>query len=117
MRALIHDLASLLSRQIICLDIVALSTLYVVGEVLEGDLFQVLPGLSTGMTFTGRSNIKLTGQIEHVRMKMDAVRRSWGAVVSVDNRAELLRPGMSRAHGDRSGGSRKGDPLSDRIAN
>ena len=76
-------------------DIVALSTLYVVGEVLEGDLFQVLPGLSTGMTFTGRSNIKLTGQIEHVRMKMDAARRSWGAVVSVDNRAELLRPGMS----------------------
>ncbi|MEE3369365.1 MAG: efflux RND transporter periplasmic adaptor subunit [Planctomycetota bacterium] len=76
-------------------DIVALSTLSVVGEVLEADLFQVLPGLPAEVTFAGRSNVKLTGQIEHIRMKMDAARRSWGVVVSVDNRAGLLRPGMS----------------------
>ncbi|MBB75220.1 MAG: hypothetical protein CMJ75_11990 [Planctomycetaceae bacterium] len=76
-------------------DIVALSTLSVVGEVLEADLFQVLPGLPAGMTFAGRPNVKLAGRIEHIRMKMDAARRSWGVVVSVDNRAGLLRPGMS----------------------
>ena len=75
-------------------DIVALSTLYVVGEVLEGDLFQVRPGLPVGMTFTGRSNVGLKGQVEHIRMKLDTARRSWGAVVSVDNHARLLRPGM-----------------------
>ncbi|MBN80607.1 MAG: hypothetical protein CMJ70_10745 [Planctomycetaceae bacterium] len=76
-------------------DIVALSTLNVVGEVLEGDLFQVLPGFPARMKFPGRSNVTLTGQIAHVRMKMDTARRSWGAVVSVDNRAGLLRPGIS----------------------
>jgi RND family efflux transporter MFP subunit len=75
-------------------DIVDLSTLYVVGEVLESDAYQVRVGLPVVITLTGRSNVKLIGHIDHIRMKMDEAIRSLKVVVTVDNRAGLLRPGM-----------------------
>ena len=75
-------------------DIVDLSTLYVVGEVLEGDVYQVQKGLPVSITFVGRSNITLTGKVDHIRMKIGEARRSLGAVVAVNNSKGLLRPGM-----------------------
>ncbi len=75
-------------------EIVDLSTLYVVGDVLEGDAYQVRVGLPVAIAFAGRSNVKLVGRVDHIRLKMDEVKRSLEAVVAVDNREGLLRPGM-----------------------
>ena len=49
---------------------------------------------SVALTFTGRSNVKLVGHVDHIHLKMDETKRSLEAVVHRDNREGLLRPGM-----------------------
>jgi len=72
-------------------DIVDLSSLWIVGEVLETDISRVAAGMPVDVHFAGR---QFTGQIAHVRLKMDEKQRTVGVVIPIDNAAGTLRPGM-----------------------
>jgi multidrug efflux pump subunit AcrA (membrane-fusion protein) len=76
------------------LDIVDLSTLYVIGDVLESDAHEIQADLPVTITFADLPEHEFVGRINHVRMKMDMTRRLVQAVVTVENRQGLLRPGM-----------------------
>ncbi len=75
-------------------DIVDLSHLYIVGEVLESDSHLVRKGMPIEITMAGVAGRDFTGHIDHIRMKMDEAKRLLQAVVIVDNHQVLLRPGM-----------------------
>jgi len=72
-------------------EIVDLSSLWIVGEVLENDAYRVAAGMPINVTFSGRN---FTGEIAHVRLKMDQTQRTVGVVIPVDNTDGALRPGM-----------------------
>ena len=74
--------------------IVDASTLYVVGEVLEGDAHQVQPGQQATIWPAGLTNHPISGTVDHIRMKIDETTRAVEAVVRVENPDNRLRAGM-----------------------
>lgn len=72
-------------------DIVDLSSLWIVGEVLETDISRVAAGMPVDVSFAGH---EFAGEIAHVRLKMDESDRTIGVVIPVDNSEGTLRPGM-----------------------
>ena len=72
-------------------DIVDLSSLWIVGDVLEVDVSRVATGMPVNVTFAGRS---FSGKIAHVRQKMNEKQRTVGVVIPIDNIDRTLRPGM-----------------------
>jgi membrane fusion protein, heavy metal efflux system len=74
--------------------VVDLSTLWIVGEVLEADVANLHKGQEVQMSIAALPGQTLKGQIDHVRMKMDQQSRTQAVVIALDNRQGLLRPGM-----------------------
>ncbi len=71
--------------------IVDLSSLSLVGEVLEADVSRIKEGMPVQVTFAGQ---EYAGEIRHIRLRMDESKRTIGVVIPVDNRDGRLRPGM-----------------------
>jgi cobalt-zinc-cadmium efflux system membrane fusion protein len=74
--------------------VVDLSTLWVVGEVLEADVAHLRKGQGVEADFAASPGKKLQGKIDHLRLKLDPRSRTQSVVIAVDNRDNLLRPGM-----------------------
>lgn len=75
--------------------VVNLSTLWIVGEVLEADVAHLAKGQEVKATLSALPGRQLSGQIDHLRLKMDPHTRTEAVVVAVDNADHALRPGMS----------------------
>jgi cobalt-zinc-cadmium efflux system membrane fusion protein len=74
--------------------VVDLSTLWIVGEVLEADVAHLAAGQEVEATLSALPGQPLQGRIDHLRLKMDPHTRTEAVVVAVDNRDRRLRPGM-----------------------
>ncbi len=74
--------------------VVDLSTLWIVGEVLEADVGRLRKGQAVATAFAAQPGETFRGTIDHVRLKVDRRTRTQGVVISVDNSAGMLRPGM-----------------------
>ncbi len=72
-------------------EIVDLSSLWIVGEVLEADISRIHEGMPIQVAFSGH---KFDGVIRHIRLKMDKSQRTVGVVIPVENPQGQLRPGM-----------------------
>jgi RND family efflux transporter MFP subunit len=70
------------------------SQLWIVGDVLESDVRFLEKGQPIEATFAAHPGTKFTGQIDHVRLKLDRQTRTQEVVVRVDNPEGQLRPGM-----------------------
>lgn len=75
--------------------IVDLSTVWAVGEVLETDMTGIHSGLRVHARFTAFPEKAFSGEIAHVRLKLDDAKRTEAVVVSLKNTDGLLKPGMS----------------------
>jgi len=71
------------------------SQLWIVGEVLESDVRFLKSGQAIEATFTALRGKKFSGQIDHLRLKMNRETRTQGVVIAVENPGGQLRPGMS----------------------
>jgi len=74
--------------------IVNLSTLWVLGDVLESQVSEVQVGQPALIGFKSLPGQTFTGVIDHRHLKMDKKRLTRAVVVTLDNSAGLLRPGM-----------------------
>ncbi len=74
--------------------IVDLSTLWVLGDVLESEVSKVQVGQPTQIRFKAFPEQRFSGVIDHLHLKMDEKRLTRAVVVVLDNSAGLLRPGM-----------------------
>ncbi len=79
--------------------VVSLSTVWIVGEVLESDVRHLKKGQAVEAAFASHPGEVLKGRIDHVRLKMDRRTRTQPVVIAVDNRRLdsgewLLRAGM-----------------------
>ncbi|MHB9068085.1 MAG: efflux RND transporter periplasmic adaptor subunit, partial [Pirellulaceae bacterium] len=70
------------------------SQLWIVGDVLESDVRFLEKNQPIEATFAAHPDVKFTGLIDHVRLKMDRQTRTQEVVVRVDNPEGQLRPGM-----------------------
>jgi cobalt-zinc-cadmium efflux system membrane fusion protein len=75
-------------------EIVDLSRLYLVGEVLEADAYLLDEGMPVVATFAGLPNQKFRGEIDLIDLEMDETKRLLRILVPVDNTERRLRPGM-----------------------
>jgi len=70
------------------------STVWIIGEVLEGDVASLRKGQEVKAAFAGLPGQAFQGKIDHLRLKMDQRSRTQSVVIAMDNRDGLLRPGM-----------------------
>ena len=70
------------------------SQLWIVGDVLESDVRFLEKGQPIEATFAAHPGTKFTGQIDHVRLKLNRQTRTQEVVVAVNNPEGQLRPGM-----------------------
>jgi membrane fusion protein, heavy metal efflux system len=70
------------------------STVWIVGEALEADVGNLRTGQEVKASFAGLAGRTFVGKIDHVRLKMDQRWRTQSVVIAIDNRENLLRPGM-----------------------
>lgn len=70
------------------------SQLWIVGDVLESDVRFLEKGQPIEAKFAAHPGTNFTGQIDHVRLKLDRQTRTQEVVVTVDNPEGQLRPGM-----------------------
>ncbi len=70
------------------------STVWVVGEVLETDVFGIRVGLPVSAHFASVANQRFEGKVHHLHSKIDSRTRTQSVVLSVDNSEGLLKPGM-----------------------
>ena len=68
---------------------------WIVGDVLESDVRHLLRGQQVEAMFAAQPDMKVVGQIDHIRLKMDRRTRTQAVVISVDNASGKLRPGMA----------------------
>ena len=74
--------------------VVDLSTVWVLGDVLEGDVSQVQVGQPVVVRFKSLGEAAFSGRIDHLHLRMNDKRRTRAAAVALDNSAGRLRPGM-----------------------
>lgn len=74
--------------------VVDLSTVWVVGDVLEGEAAAVRVGQPATVRFKALPERVFQGVVDHLHLQMDGRRRTRGAAIAIDNRDHLLRPGM-----------------------
>lgn len=68
---------------------------WIVGDVLESDVRHLRRGLEVEAVFAALPDMKIVGQIDHVRLKMNRRTRTQAVVIAVDNSRGKLRPGMA----------------------
>lgn len=74
--------------------IVDLSTIWAIGEVLEGEVAEVRVGQPATVQFKSLPEKPFTGKVDHLHLSMNDKRRTRAVAVALDNREGLLRPGM-----------------------
>jgi len=75
--------------------VVDLSSLWIVGDVLESDVRFLRAGQPVEARLAALPNKRFDGQIDHLRLRMDRQRRTQSVVIAVENPGGHLRPGMS----------------------
>jgi RND family efflux transporter MFP subunit len=68
---------------------------WIVGDVLESDVRHLCHGQEVEAVFAAQPDMKIAGQIDHVRLKMNQRTRTQAVVIAVDNISGKLRPGMA----------------------
>ena len=71
------------------------SRVWLIGDVLEGDVADLRTGQEIKAKFPAIPNKSFAGRVEHLRLKMDQQSRTQAVVVALSNRDGSLRPGMS----------------------
>lgn len=71
------------------------STLWIVGDVLESDVRFLKTGQPVEANFPALPKETFSGNIDHLRLKMNRQTRTQGVVIAVENPQGHLRPGMS----------------------
>jgi RND family efflux transporter MFP subunit len=74
--------------------VVDLSTLWVIGSVLEGDIAQIQEGQPVTITFKSLPEQTISGTIDSLRLKMDEAHRTRDVAVIWKNPDGSLRPGL-----------------------
>ncbi|WP_350208364.1 efflux RND transporter periplasmic adaptor subunit [Botrimarina sp.] len=74
--------------------IVDRSRVWVVGDVLEGEVAAVQPGQPAVVRFKELPDRVFRGVVDHLHLKMDETRRTRHVAVAIDNTSGLLSPGM-----------------------
>jgi cobalt-zinc-cadmium efflux system membrane fusion protein len=72
-----------------------LGTLWLLVHAFERDALRVVPGTDVEVTFAALPNRTFPARVEHVGLQVDPTSRTVPVRVVIDNRAGLLRPGMS----------------------
>lgn len=75
-------------------DVVDRSTVYLIGDVLEGDAHLVRNGAAVTVTLAGLPGEKFSGRIGHQRLYVQQPQRAIPVVVPVANGDGRIRPGM-----------------------
>ncbi|MCA9263744.1 MAG: efflux RND transporter periplasmic adaptor subunit [Planctomycetales bacterium] len=74
--------------------VVDLSRVWVVGDILEGDVAEVGVGQPVVIRFKALPDRTFQGIIDHLHLQIDDRRRTRAAAVVIENQEHLLRPGM-----------------------
>jgi cobalt-zinc-cadmium efflux system membrane fusion protein len=74
--------------------VVDLTSLWIVGEVLESDIRFLATGQQVEARFTALPNETFRGQIDHLTLTVDPKTRTQAVVIAVENESGRLLPGM-----------------------
>ncbi|MCL4207382.1 MAG: efflux RND transporter periplasmic adaptor subunit [Pirellulaceae bacterium] len=74
--------------------VVDLSTLWIIGEVLESDIRLLAEGQQIEADFAALPGRRFHGKIDHLGLSMNSQTRTQEVVIAIDNKTRELRPGM-----------------------